>query len=202
MKFPYSAMFFRRTKKPGTDESVLTETLRSLQDLIEDPQATSQAQHPETSAPNAGTEATAASPASPRSLHTDTHGIPVSPTASAATQPEPAQSAFAPENEDVVPVLNNVVYMPIPRSPVMNSTITPSPDEQNSAHDTVARELVAAVEESLNKQGDSIDPRLVEELRNAVAASLEDWSLRTQEMILSKLSPNKGGHENTSGDEN
>ncbi len=193
-------MFFRRTKKPTTDETVLTETLRALQDLISDPQVSPPPQDAET--PTTVTDTETAMPAEPaqRGSGGDGGDTAVSSPALQSPHPDADSMVSALQQDDAIPVLNNVVFMPIPRAPATRSAAASSVDEQTSAQKTIADKLISDVEERLDEQGDPIDPRLLEELRNALASSLEDWSLRTQEIILSKLSPKTSGQGREPGD--
>ncbi len=172
-------MFFRRKKQPDADQTVLTETLRSLEDLI--------AETPEPVPADSVQQSTAcALPEAGDENHQAREDGPATPQGSDVT----AENQM-PDNtfDDEVPLLTNVVYMPIPRvTPTATTFATPS-SSIDSAQRTIAQTLVHTVENSLDTNGQPLDPELAQDLQDAVSASLEDWSTRTQEILLKRFSP-------------
>lgn len=172
-------MFFRRKKQPDTDQTVLTETLRSLEDLI--------AETSEPAATDTGHDAVAGEP-QPASRTTDPH------PEEGADDPEPSGVTAAPQTPEVaidddVPVLTKVVFMPVPRVTVGDTAALHRSSSIDNAQHTIATELVNSVEQRLDTNGQSLDPGLTQELQDAVSASLEDWSVRTQEILLKRITP-------------
>lgn len=172
-------MFFRRKKQSETDQTVLTETLRSLEDLIAetpDPAVTDtdgDAVEGERQEERKGTD-----PQSEEDFD----------------EPESAGVIGSPHTQDIaidddVPLLTKVVFMPVPRVDVVGAAASRSSSPTDTAQQTIAKELINSVEQCLDSGGRSLDPGLTEELRDAVSASLEDWSVRTQEILLKRFTP-------------
>lgn len=188
-------MFFRRKKQPDMDQSVLTETLRSLEDLI--------AETPEPTPTDTGQTAIASEPpkASDKD-HPDRENKPDDPRHSNVTEANQTPDIKADQMPDItedevshiavdddVPVLTNVVYMPVPRVTAGEMTAVLRSASIDSAHQTIAKELINAVEDRLDTDGEPLDPALTQDLQDAVSASLEDWSIRTQEILLKRFTP-------------
>ncbi len=172
-------MFFRRKKQPDTDQTVLTETLRSLEDLI--------AETPEPSPTNTGQTAGVAEPSeASKKTHPHREGRPDYPGHFDVTAADQVPDVTV---IDDVPVLTNVVYMPIPRVTAADTTAAPQSSSIDTAHQTIAKELVNAVEGRLDTNSQPLDPDLTQDLQDAVSASLEDWSIRTQEILLKRFTP-------------
>ena len=172
-------MFFRRKKQPDTDQTVLTETLRSLEDLI--------AETPEPTPTDTGQTAVAAEPnEASNQPDPDREGRLDYPGHSDVTEEDQMPDITV---DDDVPALTNVVYMPIPRVIAADTTAAPRSSSIDTAHQTIAKELVTAVEDRLDTNGQPLNPDLAQDLQNAVSASLEDWSIRTQEILLKRFTP-------------
>ncbi len=173
-------MFFRRKKQPDTDQTVLTETLRSLEDLIAEP--------PEPAAAGNG-EAPVASASRESGADYDSHG-------GAAPEIPPGDSDLTADVPPVevttdqdLPVLTEVVFMPIPRVQTASPAIARASTAIDTAQQTIAKQLIHAVEDRLDTGDRPLDPELTQDLQQAVSASLEDWSLRTQEILLRRFTP-------------
>jgi hypothetical protein len=236
-------MFFRRKKQPDADQSVLTEALRSLEDLI--------AETPETTNTDTGQKAIATEPHEANNgnqsdhegrldypQHSDVAEEDQIPEVNEDQIPEVNEDQMpdvtenrvpevnenqmqdftedqAPEitgnqvpeadedrtlhvtedqvpnitSDDDVPVLTNVAYMPIPRVTAGDTATAPQSASIDSAHQTIAKQLINAVEDRLDPSGEPLDPALTQDLQDAVSASLEEWSVRTQEILLKRFTP-------------
>jgi hypothetical protein len=172
-------MLFRRKKQPDTDKRELTEALRSLEDLI------AESPDPTSSKPSRKTVANEPGEAGKKTVP-ERKRRPDYPAQSDATEQDHVPDISV---DDDVPLLTKVAYMPIPRVTAGDKTAARRSTSIDTAHQTIAKELVNTVEHRLDTDGQPLDPDLTRDLQDAVSASLEDWSIRTQEILLKRFTP-------------
>ncbi len=181
-------MFFRRKKQPEQDKTVLSQTLRSLEDLIDNPDEQAAAEAP----PDAlETSTTGGEHTDDRAPGSDSPTIDRTPPdtetnlGAVHTEPQPV--------DDSLPVLTNVVYMPIPRRFIPSATVDeprdPPPVSPGVAN--VAGEIIETVSTRFGAAGPVLDAELIMELRSAVEQSLREWSIRAEAILVDHLSSNE-----------
>ena len=193
-------MFFRRKKQPASDQTVLTETLRSLQDLIDESEAVTPAENSEKSSESKETKPTTDQEPGDHPDHVAVEGATTVPADTPAPSDEAEPTSMVIGNDDI-PVLTNVVYMPIPRSSATNKAANTS-GLTEPAKRVISDKIMNSLETRLDNTGQSLDAELSKELRAAVTASLEDWSTRTQEILLKQIRQDSKEHNDGSEDEN